>query len=252
MMIRLGLLCGMALAVAACGPDPYLPKHTPQLSEQDSGVPVERGVDPAVAARIAAHFERDSTLGRPRGIYVVPGQADRHLVVGWNPRGTDYGLRFILLASENASVRELARSRGMMDSDWLDPVFFAEGECHFLLADAGSEGSWGVEAFRLCRDSLSPMGTIPVSALPVNTVHDPAENPLPFARMRRGTKEPVVEFTADLVHWVNPNGDGAMSDSLLRGRGGRPIAFRATSGGFQLVAESVSPTNDRTSPEESS
>lgn len=235
-MIRLGLLCGIALAVAACGPDPYLPKHTPELPEADSGVSVERGVDAAAAARIVAYFARDSAVGRPRGIYAVPGQADRHLVVSWKRDAPDHGLRFVLVASGKTSVRELARSRGMMDSDWLDPVFFADGECHYLLADTGSETSWGVEAFRLCRDSLARLGALDVSALPADTTTGLMDNPLPFARMRRQAEGPVVEFHTDLVQWVDLNQDRMIEPAVLRRRDGRPIAFRATAGAFQLVA----------------
>lgn len=231
-MLARPLLLASTLAVAACRTVPdgaaYLPKHTPDIAEHPQRLFVERGVDVAEAARIAAHFQSAYPSPYPFArIHRVPGRPDRYLVTAPGPReGEEYGLRFFLVAVRPDTVIELARSRGMWDSAWLEPVFFAHGECQYVLADTGSEESWGLEVFRLCGDTLHAMGRIDVSAPASDTIVAWPESPLPHARMRMEDRQPVVEFTADLVQWVDPDGDSVQEQVPLRRRGTAPIAFR--------------------------
>ncbi|MBB4639616.1 hypothetical protein [Longimicrobium terrae] len=147
----------------------------------------------------------------------------------------DYGLRFVLVAFGPGGVTEVARSRGMADSEWLEPVFFGDGDCQFVLADTGAETSWGLEAFRLCHDSLTALGPINVSLPAGDASTEVAENPLPFARMRRDSSGVVVEFGTDLVLWITDPSTRAVHDSIVNMEEGRPITFRLAGGSFHRM-----------------
>lgn len=149
----------------------------------------------------------------------------------------DYGPRLTLIRVVNGRARDLARSRGFMDTYYVGPVFFAQDSTVILLADTGAEYSWGVIAFEVSARGLTDLGRINVARyegirLPRSDtvlVTEVLTDPLPHVRLTARNGTYIAEFTTDLV--LDPGG----RDSLLVFDDGLPIRFRQALPDWELL-----------------
>ncbi len=209
----------------------YLPRHEPaqiKWSESERRYCHDSRVEQEVAREIAAQFE-GSGAHRVRCIYGIPGSR-LYLLTGTGSRtGEQVGLQFFLIRHDDAGLTILQESTGMQDSWFLSPVFFWTDDRVLVLADTGTEYSWGVVAFELRDATLRDLGVISVALdAEENTV-----DPLPSAKVRRTEDGYLVEFHANLV-W-NPGGS---DERPLPREAGRPHLFRSGAGGFEPVSAS--------------
>ena len=174
----------------------------------------EKGVAPADAKAIYEHRRRG---GESVPVIVrVPGRAGLFLVSDLGPPdapANDYGRRLFLLQRVKDGFRELGRTRGVGDAYNLDPVVFTGAGRTVVLAELGTEYSWGLVAYEIAGRELRELGAIGVAAPGEEGERDPT----PFARVHVEGGRLVVAFDVDMIE--DPGGQHAKALA-------RPVVFR--------------------------
>jgi hypothetical protein len=184
-------------------------------------------VDLDQARRIADHFfrrfgedERPEVYGIPEapGLFLVSASADH--------RGErDFGGRFYLVRDGTDGVEELFRGRGAGDSYFLRPTFFfGEGRL-LILAETGTEYTWGFDAYSLEDETMLELGGIGAAFSDGETTMSPLE----WSRVRSDGSAFTVGFSSDLV--LDP---GTRHEWFLP-RSGDEIRFAQLGERFDLV-----------------
>lgn len=180
-------------------------RHDPEMTEAVIAARAYRfdaeTVSPDDALRVAGYFlESHGGEGFPF-IYGIPGRDRLFLVSAGEDRSArDFGRRFFLLDGAGGDLRPTFAGRGANDSYILDPTIFSTGGKRLILAETGTEYSWGLWAFDLRGSTLVDMGSIPVAYWDGESL----VNPLGRARVIAGRGGYRVEFRADLE--MNPGG----------------------------------------------
>ena len=115
------------------------------------------------------------------GVWSIPDATGRCVVFAEPPgQPRAYGPRVYVIARRAGSVDVLHATGQMMDTDFLHPAFFSDGDRVLMLADFGSEDSWGLVAMQAAPGEIRDYGTIDItgeedlgfaaSALPVAEV----------------------------------------------------------------------------------
>jgi hypothetical protein len=153
-------------------------------------------------------------------IYMIPGQQGFFLVsIAGTQIETDYGARFILLQRKGRDFIELFYGRGAMDSYILDPFFYSGDTKILILAETGTEYTWGFSAYEF--DAVKKEITY-LDELPVARVYDGEDswgeliNPLDGARVFIEKGSYTIEFDTDIV--LDP---GGMEERLIESEGGK-------------------------------
>jgi hypothetical protein len=155
-------------------------------------------------------------------IYAIPGLQGYFLVsAGGRQVDTDYGWRFILLRSEGDDLVELFYGRGAFDSYILDPYFYIGEKKILILAETGTEYTWGFEAYEFDIEgkTISYLDRLPVARV------DESEdswgeliNPLDRAQVSMENGRYTIAFTTDIV--LDP---GGMEERLIESHGGQIV-----------------------------
>jgi hypothetical protein len=168
-------------------------------------------------------------------IYTIPEQDGFYLAsIGGEQVETDYGSRFILLRRDGDNFIELFYSRGAMDSYILRPFFYIGDERILILAETGTEYTWGFSAYEFDNEGKS-FGYL--GGLPVARIYDGEDswgeliNPLDRARVFIEKGRYTIEFSTDIV--LDP---GGMDERLVESGGGK-ITFHYD--GKDFVLDSV-------------
>lgn len=90
----------------------------------------------------------------------------------------------------------LFRSEPMADVTFFDPEFFGDGTHLLMLADFGSEDSWGIRAIDLTSGKVRDLGTIDVVRAPDIEYYRSA---LPVARVFARPGGYVIEFAGEVL-----------------------------------------------------
>lgn len=117
----------------------------------------------------------------------------------------------------------------MSDSYILDPTFYTNHERFLILAEVGTEYSWGLEAYELAGRTMMYLGPLSVAAWSGENY----VNPLQRSKVTSGTEGYRVQFFSDLI--VDP---GGIHQWTLQ-KQDESITFSQVDGRFVLDADSV-------------
>jgi hypothetical protein len=94
-------------------------------------------------------------------------------------------------------------SQGQMDSDLPGVRVYASGPRALVLADLGSEGSWGVGVYEVTPDSVRALGILDVGRPQPDSIGDPDWTAIDLASVRRLNDRWQIEFDSTVV--LRPN-----------------------------------------------
>jgi len=115
---------------------------------------------------------------------------------------TDYGQRAMLYMSERGVVRRTYYSAGARDSSAMTPTFFVHCGPHelLILADVGSEYSWGFRVFAYEGKQLRDLGEIPIAVR--EDIY--LQSAIPFVKLTPHDQAIDLTFTTDV--YKDPGG----------------------------------------------
>ena len=107
----------------------------------------------------------------------------------------DYGIRLFVIKCNNV----IFRSKGMMDSYYLNPTFFrskASNDKVLILAEGGDEGgSYGIVVYELKNTQVKRIGYIDASVMD----NDEIISAVPFVKIAENTDGYIFTFTRDVI-----------------------------------------------------
>ena len=180
----------------------------------------EKSIDEEEARSVAEYIYRTYGEDEHPFIYMIPDQQGYYLVsIAGKQIETDYGARFILLRREGEGFVELFYGKGAMDSYILNPFFYSGDTKILILAETGTEYTWGFSAYEFdaVKTSIAYLDELPVAR-----VYDGENswgelvNPLDRARVFLDNGLYTIEFDTNIV--LNP---GSMEEKLIESKGGK-------------------------------
>jgi len=181
-------------------------KHVPKVIEverEKKAFAFDKGTMTREEAEgVAAYFHKKFGDDEIVTLYKIPGSANYYLVSGsLGPQvESDYGIRFSLVRKEGDSHKQLFRGRGAGDSYNLDPYFYSAEDRVLIIAESGTEYSWGLSAYEFRDGKLKHQGYLQVARWSGENYVDPIDRAAVFLRDGRY----VVEFATNLR--LNPGG----------------------------------------------
>jgi len=107
----------------------------------------------------------------------------------------DYGIRLFVIEGNNV----IFRSKGMMDSYYLNPTFFRSKVANnkiLILAEGGDEGgSYGIAVYELRNTQVKRIGYIDASVMD----SDEIISAVPFVKIAENTEGYIFTFTRDVI-----------------------------------------------------
>lgn len=198
----------------------------------------DEGMTAADVKALYRHFEKKSSEPLP-SMYGVPGLRGYFLVSAWNSHltGSDYGRRLYLVRKKDGSFEDIDRTGGAGDSYILRPNFFIGKGKILILAEIGTEYSWGLLVYEIVGKRLIYRGTLDAA---VEGKED-ADDPTPYAKVTYVNKGWVIAFDHDLV--LDP---GGRKEQRIKRKGSKPIlfghdgtAFVPKEGTYEIVSQPV-------------
>jgi hypothetical protein len=189
------------LFAPALASDTELKKYEPDVSYVEDGE--ERlGYDATLlelsdAQRVAgAMREMHGDAGFPL-VYRIPGVDGFFLVSSYaDDHGfEDHGRRLFLLQEDDGGLKGIYRGRGMADSYILRPTFFTGPGKVLILAETGTEYSWGLQAYEFAGGTLVALDSLDVAVCD----GDNHVNALLQANVSFGAEGFRVDFPYDLT-----------------------------------------------------
>jgi hypothetical protein len=180
----------------------------------------EKSIAEEDARSVAGYIYRTYGEDERPFIYMIPDQQGYNLVsIAGEQIESDYGVRFILLRREGKDFVELFYGRGAMDSYILNPFFYSGDVKILILAETGTEYTWGFSAyeFNAVKKSITYLDELPVAR-----VYEGEDswgeliNPLDRARVFLRNGRYTVEFDTDIV--LEP---GGMEERLIESEVGK-------------------------------
>ena len=121
--------------------------------------------------------------------YVLSGVDDKE------DNENDYGIRLFVIEGNYV----IFRSKGMMDSYYLNPTFFRSKVSNnkiLILAEGGDEGgSYGIAVYELTNTQVKRIGYIDASI----TDNDEIISAVPFVKIAENTDGYIFTFTRDII-----------------------------------------------------
>ena len=188
-------------------------------------------LDRELGEKVAEYFYAEFGQDEFPLVYRMPGQPDVYLVSAVNDhRGrTDFGRRFFLVHDEGETFRTVYRGKGMSDSYILRPAFYTGDDKVLILAEVGTEYSWGLVAYELVGSTIEYLGPLNVAAWS----GEDFVNPLARSKVTSGKEGFQVQFYSDLT--MDPGGTYQWTLPKLK----ESISFVETRGRFVLDDDSV-------------
>lgn len=235
--IAAGALARLLADAAAPAGSPLRLASGPQVvadgaEGEESSFSFEKGIAPAEALTLIEQVRK--RIGPAKAIFRAPGQSTRFLLVGSGRPASDSkdlgGLRLMLVEKSSQGVTLLAQSTGSADAYVLKPVVFTGSGRTIVLAEMGTEFSWGLRVFDVAGRELRDIGTIDAGVIGESGQE---EDPTPFASVTIVDGEVVVTFDSDLSIGT---GDSNAPTAL------KPVVFRAGATGFTLERPRFKPS----------
>lgn len=216
-----------AFCIGIPGPRPVLadaftlqkqPMRLIEVEQGDDRYWYDDRVPEAEAKALLAYFSKKTEHPVPLMVYAVPGAKGYYVVSSYDRTFTDsdYGRRLYLVRNGPSGFEDIDRTPGAADSYVLKPVFFTGGGKILILAEVGTEYSWGVMVYEIANKRLTYLGNIDASVEREGN----AEDPTPFATVKYANGRWRVEFSHDLVLDA-----GGLTDRTIKQKGKRPIVF---------------------------
>jgi hypothetical protein len=183
----------------------------------------EKGIVPDDGAMVIR-----SLRGRYEGVsavWRVPGRPSTFLAAGSRKQEDSRdlgGLRLLLVEKDSRGISVLGESTGSADSYILRPVVFSGAGRTLVLAEMGTEYSWGLRVFEVDGSELRDLGSIDAGVIGEDGQEG---DPTPFARVTIEGGKVVVTFDSDLSIGT---GDSDAPLAL------KPVVFRQGAKGFEL------------------
>jgi len=181
-------------------------------------------ISPVDARSLYEHFKKkaDDPIA---AIYAAPGLKNHYIVSSWEDGTTkeDYGRRLYLVQMKGKTVKDIDRARGAGDSYVVRPVFFVAPGKLLILAEIGTEYSWGLLAYEITNRRLVSLGSLDAAV----DGEDDAEDATPYARVKFKNTYWSIEFDHDLV--LAP---GSQTEQRIYRMKNRPIVFEHEGKGF--------------------
>jgi hypothetical protein len=158
---RLGALSALLLSAlpAAAAPLARATNAMVEVTQGEATYKYEKGIALDDAGAVAAYL-RGRGESNPE-IVRVPGRRGTFLASDFGGgTGEDVGRCLFLLQATRGGVKELARTRGSGDAYNLTPVVFSGGGRTVVLAELGTEYSWGVRVFEVAGTTLRELGAM--------------------------------------------------------------------------------------------
>jgi hypothetical protein len=110
---------------------------------------------------------------------------------------SDYGQRAMLYTSERGVVRRTYYSSGALDAYAMTPTFFGDCGPHdlLILADVGSESTFGFRVFAYDGKTLRDLGEIPIAVRGAGNM----ESAIPFVKLTPHDEVIDLTFTTDVI-----------------------------------------------------
>jgi hypothetical protein len=192
----------------------------------------EKSIAEEEARTVAEYIYRTYGEDEYPFIYMIPDQQGYYLVsIAGKQIETDYGARFILLRREGKDFVELFYGRGAMDSYILNPFFYSGDTKILILAETGTEYTWGFSAYEF---DAAKKSFAYLDELPVARVYDGEDSwgevikPLDRARVFIKNGRYTIEFDTDIV--LDP---GGMEERLIESKG-KKILFHYNGKSFVM------------------
>ena len=162
------------------------------------------------------------------GIWSIPRGPGAMVVFAEPPAESQarYGPRLYVIVHRAGTVDVIHASEPMMDTDFLDPAFFSDGDRVLMRADHGSEDSWGLVALQVAPGAIRDYGTIDVTGAEDVGF---AASALPAAEVFVRDGRYVITFHGEVVE-----SPGAGPTKWLAGRGERAV-FEERNGRFTYI-----------------
>ena len=214
-MHRCSLL--FALLVSGCATVRLEPIPLPmrEVPVDDRRMNVTADLPQPVIEAIVHHF-RARMSADVFGVWSVPDQTDRQIVFAEQPAADSvYGPQVFVVSRRSETVEVLHETARMMDTDFLDPAFFRGGARVLMLANFGSEDSWGLLALHLAPDPIVDLGIVDV--VQPGTI-DFTESALPVVEVFVERERYVLRFRGEVIEsptdaptkWLAKKGERAV------------------------------------------
>ncbi|MHB8844025.1 MAG: hypothetical protein ACYC7L_04690 [Nitrospirota bacterium] len=164
-------------------------------------------------------------------LYAVPGIKGYYVVSSHDKQITesDNGRRLYLMRKAKGGYEVIDRTPGAGDSYILEPVFFLGRGKTLILAEIGTEYSWGLLVYEIRGKRLYFLGGLDAT---IEGAFDAAD-PTPFAVVKHANGRWRVEFSHDLVLDA-----GGLKEQTIKQKGKQPIVFEHDGKRFTLKADS--------------
>ena len=134
----------------------------------------------------------------------IPGRNDTYLVSAHGEGNkNDNGRRFFLLKLENDKVDTLYIGKGAWDSYILRPIFYYGETKILILAELGTEYSWGLKTYEFHKEKLRYLGNIDIALDPEDQFSD-LTSPLRNEKVEYKNETYYVSFFGKL--YMHPGG----------------------------------------------
>ena len=199
------------------------------LGHDEPCVPLARVTETTssdTAVRVIEAFQHIRALGIGRPLVIpIPSQPNLMLLAAASMEPEGYqAFRLWLLRAVHGAFKLADSSEHLGDAEWLTPNVFEHGEDLLILADHGSEYSWGLLAFTVENGALERLPFPRMAGIATGDAANltgPGSNVLPDLSVYWEDHEFVVEFPGDLLE--DP---GARTQRLWCRTGGQLIVIR--------------------------
>ena len=162
-------------------------------------------------------------------VYHHPNKQNLILInaIDRNETPQDYGRRFYLLKKEkDGTYKILSKTKGVMDSWRLDPIFYFNSSKFYIISEAGCEETWGLDIYEIKENTITNMGNLDISSIDSNGYD--AESIKKNLKVKVLKGNTFFEIYTDII---NKRGDEYVD---VKSTKNKPVVFTFNNGEFVL------------------
>ena len=134
-------------------------------------------------------------------VYHYPNKQNLILInaIDRNETSQDYGRRFYLLKKEkNGTYTILSKTKGVMDSWRLDPIFYFNSSKFYIASETGCEETSGLDIYEIKGNTITNIGNLDISSVDSNGYDAESIKKTLQIQMLKGY--PVLEIKTDILY----------------------------------------------------